>query len=136
MKAVLPSPGSWGVNEQEQDQLLDASWATVADGLVLNESGRLACRGGLVLTSSDGAPAEILRQFVYVDAAGTEIVISTTATKIISGVGDLDDASTDVTPAGAPTNGFWQFVNFNGKVLGWQAGHTPIVKTSGDFANI
>lgn len=131
------SPGSWGVNEQEKNQLLHPNWATVADGLVLSTARQLATRGGLTLVSTDNATAEILRQFVYVDSTGTETVISAIATKIISGVGDLDDASTDITPTGTPTNGYWQFQNFNGKVVGWQASHTPIYWSgSGDFAVI
>lgn len=134
---TLTTPGRWGVNEQEQNQLLHPNWATKADGLVINDSGNLQCRGALNLISTDGAPSEILRQFIYVNSAGNEVVISTTATKIISGTGDLDDASTDITPTGAPTNGYWQFQNFNGKVVGWQANHTPIVWSgSGDFAVI
>lgn len=134
---TLPTPGRWGVNEQERNQLLHPNWATIADSLVINDSGNIQCRGGLNLISTDGAPSEILRQFVYVNSAGNETVISTTATKIISGVGDLDDTSTDITPTGAPTNGYWQFQNFNGKVVGWQASHTPIVWSgSGDFATI
>lgn len=134
---ILSSPGQWGVNEQEADQLLHPNWATVADGLVLSDSGQLACRGALDLVSTDGAPAEILRSFVYVASDGTERVIHTTATKIISGIADLDDTGTDITSSTAPTNGFWQFQNFNGKVVGWQAGHTPIVWSgTSDFADI
>src|SRR3989304_491088 len=134
---TLTTPGRWGVNEQEKNQLLHPNWAAVADGLVVNDAGQLQCRGALDLVSTDGAPTEILRQFAYITSAGTETVISATATKIIAGTTDLDDAGSDITPTGAPTNGYWQFQNFNGKVVGWQAGHTPIVwNGAGDFAVI
>jgi hypothetical protein len=131
------TPGRWGVNEQEKNQLLNPNWATVADGLVINDAGQLQCRGALNLISTDGAPTEILRSFVYVGSDGTERVIHTTATRIISGIADLDDAGVFITSPTTPTNGFWQFQNFNGKVVGWQAGHAPIVKTgAGNFADI
>jgi hypothetical protein len=134
---ILSTPGRWGVNEQEKNQLLHENWATVADGLVINDAGQLTCRGALNLISTDGAHAEILRQFIYVASDGTERVLSTTATKIVSGITDLDDAGTDVTSSTVPTNGYWQFQNFNGKVVGWQASHAPIVKSgAGDFADI
>lgn len=134
---TLNTPGRWGVNEQEQNQLLHPNWATVADGLVINDSGQIQCRGALDLISTDGAASEILRSFVYVASDGTERIIHALVNKIVEGIADLDDAGTDITPASTPTNGFWQFQNFNGKVVGWQASHTPIVKSgAGDFANI
>jgi hypothetical protein len=43
----------------------------------------------------------------------------------------------DITPATTPTGDNWQFMNFNGKVVGVQSGHTPIVwDSTGDFADI
>jgi len=131
------SPGRWGINLQEADQLLHPNWATVTDSLQLNDSDQIACRGSITPTTSVAASAELLRIHNYINAAGTEIIVSTTATKILQGVGDLGAGGNDITPTGTPTNGFWKFINFNGKVLGWQAAHTPIVWSgSGDFAVI
>lgn len=129
-------PGRFGINLQEKDTLLDPRWATKTESLILNESERLACRGGFNIVSTDGANGEVLRAHIYIDADGDETIITSQADRIVSGIADLDDASTDITSTTTPTNGFWQFVNFNGKVLGFQAGHTPIVKTTGDFADI
>lgn len=138
--ATLPlsftSPGRWGINLQEQDQLLRPEWATRTENLVLSESAQLRSRGSFQVVSTDGASTEVLRMFNYIDSTGAEIVLSTQAARIIAGVGDLDATATRVESSTAPTNGYWQFVNFNGKVLGWQASHAPIVKTSGDFADI
>ena len=135
--ASILSPGQWGINLEEQDQLLHPNWATVADGLVLSESTLLSARGSISITTTAPASAELLRLFNYITAAGAETVISTTATKILSGVADLTAAGANITPTGAPTNGFWKFLNFNGKVLAWQASHTPLVYSgSGDFATI
>lgn len=129
-------PGRWGINLQEKDALLNPNWATKTEGLVMNDSERIQCRGGLNIASTDGAAGEILRAHIYIDADGDETIITSQATKIVSGVADLDDAGTDITSSTTPTNGFWKFLNFNGKCLGWQAGEAPIVKTTGDFADI
>ena len=131
------SPGRFGINLQEADQLLHANWATKTNGLQLNDSDQIACRGSITVTTTQPASAELLRIHNYINAAGTEIIISSTASKILKGVTDLTDGGNDITPTGTPTNGFWKFINFNGKVLGWQAAHTPIVWSgSSDFANI
>lgn len=132
----LTAPGRLGINLQERDHLLRPEWATKTENLVLSESGKLHCRGALNTVSTDGASSEVFRMFDYINASGTEVAISAQATKIVSGVADLEDASTDVTSSTTPTAGYWKFVNFNGKVLGWQKSHAPIVKTSGDFADI
>lgn len=130
------APGQWGVNFQERDQLLHPNWATVADSLVLNDAGLLQGRGAFNVQTTTGGASENFRQFVYINAAGTEVVLTTQATKIYAGITDLTSAGGDVTSATAPTAGYWKFANFNGKVVGWQKSHTPIVKTSGDFADI
>lgn len=133
----LNSPGRWGINLQEADQLLHPNWATIADGMVLSDSDQLAARGSITITSTTPAAAELLRIFNYINAAGTEIVISATATTMWQSVGDLTASGNNITPTGAPTNGFWKFNNFNGKVTAWQAGHTPLVYSgSGDFTTI
>lgn len=131
------SPGQWGINLQEQNQPLHPNWATKADGFVLDASNLLKGRGSITITTTQPASAELLRLFNYITSAGVETIISTTATKILQSVADLTSAGNDITPTGTPTNGFWKFLNFNGKVLAWQAGHTPLVWSgSGDFATI
>lgn len=133
----LVAPGRWGINLQEQNWVLHPNWATSTDGLVLDDSSQLRGRGSLTAITTAPASDELLRLHNYITAAGTETVISTTATKILQSLGNLTSVGNDITPTGTPTNGFWKFINFNGKVLGWQASHTPIVWSgSGDFATI
>jgi hypothetical protein len=131
------SPGRWGVNFQEKDELLHPNWATVADGLVLNNTNQLRSVGGTTEVSTVDAATAMRRMFVYKDVDGDEIILASQDTRITAGTAvDLTSAGVDVTSATTPTNGYWQFVNFNGKVLGWQEGEAPIVKTTGDFADI
>lgn len=131
------SPGRWGVNLQEKDELLHPNWATQADGLILNNTNQLRSIGGLTTVSSNDAASAIRRMFVYKDADGDETIIHSQDTRIVQGTAtNLQDAGNDITSTTTPTNGYWQFVNFNGKVLGFQAGEAPIVKTTGDFADI
>lgn len=135
MTSLIPysmdSPGKWGVNLQEQLQPQRHYWATVADSMIINDSRQLACRGSISILSTVAASAELLRIFDYINASGTEIVLTTTATKIIKGTTDLSLAGNNIASATVPTNGYWRFQNFNGKVVGWQAGHTPIRSTAG-----
>lgn len=134
---TFAAPGTWGINTQEETQPLDYRWATRADNLVIDRENLLRCRGAFRLISTDPATNPLLRVFNYVDGTGTEIVITTEVTTMNAGLAvDLSTAGTDVTSSTAPTAGYWQLQNFNGKVVGWQTGHAPIVKTSGDFADI
>lgn len=134
---TMHSPGKWGVNLQEQNQLLVPFWATVADSLVLNDSRQLACRGSVSILTTGAASAELLRIFDYIDATGGEVVLTTTATKILKTTGDLTAVGNNVVSTTAPTNGYWKFQNFNGKVVGWQASHTPVRWSgSGVFTDI
>lgn len=133
----MDSPGKWGVNLQEQLQPQRHYWATVADSMVINDSRQLAARGSISILSTVPAAAELLRIFDYVDSTGAEIVLTTTATKIIKTTGDLTAAGNLIQSTTAPTNGYWRFQNFNGKVVGWQASHTPIRWSgSGVFTDI
>jgi hypothetical protein len=133
---TMHSPGKWGVNTQEANQQLVPFWATVADSLVLTNSRQLGCRGNVSILTTVPASAELLRIFDYVDTAGAEIVLTTTATKILKGTTDLTAGGANITSATAPTNGYWRFQNFNGKVVGWQASHTPIRSTGAQFTDI
>lgn len=130
------TPGRLGINLQEKDQVLSPLWATVTEELVLNESNRLQCRGGFNNESTTASALLAKRAHLYVKEDGTEELILTTVSTIIKEGSDLTAAGNDITSTTAPTNGNWQFVNFNNKVLGWQRGHAPIVRTTGDFADI
>jgi hypothetical protein len=78
---------------------------------------------------------DVVHEYIKVD--GTVEVISAANNKIYKGITDFTVGANDITSATAPTADNWQFVNFNDKCLGWQAGHTAIVYTgTGDFTNI
>lgn len=132
---VIPNPAFNGLAKERQHVAMTPDWAAKADNVVIDAAGRLASRKGWVLqnTAISGDPTiHQLHEYVKTDA--TTIVISATATKIYSG---LTGALTDITPAGAPTAGNWKFQNFNNKVVGWQASHTPIVWSgTGSFTTI
>jgi|8_EtaG_2_1085327.scaffolds.fasta_scaffold00172_6 hypothetical protein len=131
------APGSLGLNTEASSTLLAPQWATKARNGIINSSGRLAARKGTANVTTNaisGTPQiDVMHQFV--NEAGTIEVISTAANKIYKDVDDFTDSGNDITSSSAPTADYWQFVNFNNKVLGFQRGHTPIQRASGDFAN-
>lgn len=141
MSQVFPldvvAPGAYGLNTESSETLLAPQWATKALNAVVNRSGRLAARRGFQSVTNNaisGTPS-IIRMFSQLDESGNEVIISTANNKIYKDVDDFTDAGNDITSSTDPTADYWQFVNFNGKCLGFQAGHTPIERTSGDFSD-
>jgi len=134
----LQMAGSWGLNSQRQADILPAAWATVADNCIFDDSGRLAARKGSqnknATTISGNADVESIHE--YIDSSGNVLEIIAAGNKIYKVVGNiLTDISGTIT---TPTGNNWKFQNFNGKCVGFQLGHAPIVITSisGNFANI
>ncbi len=136
----LVSPGSWGLNTERSNALLDFRWSTIASNMVVNRNGRLAARNGWSNQStasviSGSHPIDAL--FEWIDETGAVVMISAANDKIYKDVDDYTDSGNDITPSGAPTADNWQFRNFNGQVVGFQVGHTPIEYTgTGDFTVI
>lgn len=134
----LPVPGSWGLNTQRKASLLPSLWATVATNCVFDDSGRLASRKGLQrinATVISGSP-NVRGIHEYVDATGSKLTILAAGNKIYKVSGStLTDITGSIT---TPTADNWKFVNFNGKCVGFQSGHVPIVlaTVAGSFANI
>ena len=128
------APGIRGLNRQESESVLDASWAIEALNAVIDKQGRLAARKGWVAVSGAiGGSPDVTQVFEYIDASNTSRMISATATNLYEGTATL----TARTGALVPTAGNWQFQNFNDYVVGWQAGHAPIQKQgAGDFQAI
>lgn len=58
-------------------------------------------------------------------------LIIATENAIFRNGNDFTDTDNDITPADAPTAGHWQFVNFNGYVIGAQRNHSLIVYDGG-----
>lgn len=131
----VPSPAFYGLAKQYAQSPLGPEWAVKLENIVIDDAGRLSARKGWNPTnaSSFDSGALIVQLHEYINASGTSEIVGATATKLFSGTSTL----TDKTGALTPTAGHWDFINFNGNVLAWQASHTPIVYTgSGNFAAI
>jgi hypothetical protein len=97
----------------------------------------LAARRGWASQTTTGISGSHLIDtvFEYLDESGTSTIITTANNKIYKNITDFTDAANDITSTTAPSDDHWQFINFNGKCLGFQRGEVPIARTSGDFAD-
>jgi len=116
-----------GLNKQSEASILPPVWATEATNCVFDEAGRLAARKGYtVVTSSAISGSPTVDQIVEMRKLddSTIIVFSTSNSKLYK-----DPSSpADITGTATVTVGSnWQFVNFNGKLYGFQQGEQPIV---------
>lgn len=141
-KALLPTrfpvPGTWGLNSQRKADILPPQWATVASNCVFDDSNRLASRKGYQHINEIALPgnAEPRVIFEYIDGIGGRIVIAAAGNKIYRvDSNTLTDITGTIT---TPTADNWKFQNFNGKCVGFQTGHAPIVipTVAGVFADI
>ncbi|MGH8654947.1 MAG: hypothetical protein ACREYE_23525 [Gammaproteobacteria bacterium] len=131
----VPAPGRYGLNTQGDVDTDTLDWAVTADNCTYDEFGRLVSRKGWVqnTTTPLGGTPQIDTIFEY--------KITNIDTKIISAANNLiyhgTTTLTNITGTPAKTANNWTFQNFNGKVVGWQQGHTPIVwNNTGNFAII
>lgn len=126
------SPGKYGLNTESAADVLGLDWCTEAQNCVFDINGRLGSRKGWAAQNSSaisGSP-DVQSLFEYIDSDGTSTIISAAGGAIYSGLSPLTDLSGSL----APSNNHWKFQNFNGKVVGWQAGEEPIVYNgSGTF---
>lgn len=134
---IFSSIGYLGLNKAQSDAALAPEWATDAENVVFDWSGRLAARKGWVNQTAVPIPST-----PNVDALH-EYVKSDTTTSLICAAGNgLYESSdngaswTSRTGAVVPTSDNWQFQNFNDKVIAAQADHSLLVKTSGNFAAV
>ena len=134
---TFPSPGFMGLNKQKAQVPVGPEWAIDARNCVIDGAGRIASRKGYVnqTTSPISGTPSILSLHEYVKADGTTTLIAGTAADIWESTNNGVSWSS-VEGAVAATAGNWQFVNFNDKVIGAQASHALIVKTSGNFAAV
>lgn len=131
----LVTPAFKGLNKQAETSILGPEWATVATNAVFDSSGRLAARKGWANATASpmsGTPTiEQIHEQIFED--GTTALISAAGSKLWSGV----SSPSDVTGTATVTVGNnWQFVNYNGRVLGFQQGEAPIDRTTGNFADL
>jgi len=141
ISAAVPRPGANGLNTQSASAHLGPQWATKANNAVIDDAGRLAARKGWDDGDNDalaGTPT-IEQIHNYIDGSGTETLICAANSKLYKtrDVGAGSGVTNDITGVLTPTNNNWQFANFNGDVVGWQDGESPIIWTgTGNFAAI
>jgi len=126
---TIQSPGFRGLFTQKQNITIEPDCALVANNCVFDKNGRLAARKGYnKLTSSalTGTP-DIEQLFEYEKDKDTSFIISTATVSSSKKIHHGTSTLTDITGSISPSANNWQFVNFNGKVVGVQQGNAPIV---------
>lgn len=134
----LIAPGAWGLNTEKKNTLLRPNWCTTALNAVIHRSGRIGSRYGWANQTTTGITGShtIDTLHEYLNEAGTSTILSAANNVIYKNITDFSDVANDITSSTAPTADHWQFVNFNGYVLGYQRGHNPIEWAgSGDFTD-
>jgi len=126
----IAAPGFKGLNTQDSPVTQDASFASIAENMVVDKYGRIGARQGLdKLTSSAtpiGSSIGIETIFEFVDQSGDIEVFSTGNNKIFSGTTTL----TDITPAAYTVSANnWKIVNFNNHCFFFQRDHEYLVYT-------
>ncbi len=133
---TVQSPGFLGLNTQQSGSVLPVGWATKLDNFVYDDVGRVASRSGTRRLNATVIPSTpvIYAAHEFIDASGNRVNILAADDKIFK---EVSGTITDVTDAGmsAPAADKWQFVNFNGWCVGFQAGHVPCISTSATTPN-
>lgn len=133
----LVAPGFRGLNLTQSAAILSPAFATEALNAILDAEGKLQARQGFAaLTTTPIAGTPIIRTlFEYVNSAGVVQVIVGWNGGLSNNT--LNPGGNDISGVVTDANGTWQFVNFNGKVIGFQPGLKPIVWTGiGNFATV
>ena len=125
----LTNLGINGLNTQHNPAVLDSSWLTKAENVVLRESGRIAFRKGLKQKVAPSGTA-IASMIEHKEADGTNKIFASYGTSIYT-VDFTDPADAfpssgaDVKHTVGSTTGDWQFVNFNNRLHCFHAGVIP-----------
>lgn len=135
---TVPTPAGAGLNTQEESTVLGSEWATKLTNFIFDDIGRPAARKGYQYTNTTqlGSAPEVKQIHEYVNNGGVKTIIAAAGNAIYKVDGtSLTDISGTIT---TPTADNWKFVNFNGKCIGFQDGHAPIVLATagGTFADI
>ena len=83
----LQSPGALGLNTEDQDDVMDQKFCTVAYNCVLSRNGRIESREGWAKINGTAATGSPILDVVhsYVQDNGTEILVSTGGNKFWTG---------------------------------------------------
>jgi len=134
----IVAPGSFGLNTEKSSTLLRPQWATVALNAAINRSGRIGARKGWTsqtATAIAGTPTiDVIHEQIIRN--GNKTIISCAGNKIYKNFADFTDAANDITSPTAPTGDHWKFVNLGNKCFGFQRNHIPIIRGTGDFADL
>lgn len=134
---TFTAPGSLGLNLQRSGQIQDFRWLVESENCVIDKNNLIASRLGSTRILSSAVSGTVSSVFEYIDSNGNTLLIFAAGNKIYKDNGD--GTSTDITGTiTTPTADNWKFVNFNGKCVGFQSGHAPIVLAtiSSSFADI
>jgi len=134
------APGRLGLNTQQSAEELTTDWCITASNAILDSTGRIAARKGTKRqhSTSVGASTQVKSIWEYKDSSSNVIEIFAAGNKIYK-LDTSGGTTTDITGTiTTPTADNWKFQNFNGKCIGFQSGHAPIVlsSVSGSFADI
>ena len=129
----IAAPGFKGLNTQDAPVAQDASFASIAENMVVDKYGRIGARQGLDKLTSSATPLgssigiETILEFCARD--GTKTVFSSGNNKIFTGTTTL----TEVTlPGGySITANNWKMVSFNNEVYFFQRDHAAIESVAG-----
>jgi hypothetical protein len=131
----LAAPGFFGLNTQ-LNTTSGLQWASQANNCVIDLKGRLAARKGRqhLTTSALGGTPALRSIFEQIRSDGTTTILSAANNKLYSGTAALTDITGTAAGVTGITADHWQFQNIADKCVGFQAGHDPIVRTTGNFS--
>lgn len=133
--ANIQAPGFYGINRQVVIAA-DFRWAFDATNAVIDANGRMAARHGrkhLTTTALTGIPK--LRALAeHITTAGNSTIVSAANNKLYTGTGTMTDATGTAAGVTGITADHWQFQNTNGRFVGFQDGHDPVYRTTGNFS--
>lgn len=134
---LVTVPGFFGLNTRQIVQQ-DLHWAQEAQNCVIDASGRLAARRGRarVTTTQVEAGADIKSIFEQVDSDGTTTIISGINNKLYSGTTVLTDITGTANGVNVFTDDHWQFAVLSDQLVGAQANHDMVIRTTGNFQRL
>lgn len=133
----IVGPGALGLNTKLAGLEIGPQFCVSARNCAISNEGTVTSRKGWDSFEGSsqvagGAPVRTVHE--YIDSGSTSRMIWTTGNRIFENAITSDDVTGSIT---APTEDNWKFVNFNGKCIGVQDAHKPIVKVDGgDFSEI
>ena len=129
-------PGSLGLNTKLAGLEIGPQFCLTTRNCALSNQGTIAARQGWStfpgVSQLAGEP-DVRTIHEYIDNSNVGRIVWSASNEIYEGTSSVSNVTGSLTPSADN----WKFVNFNGKVVGVQAGEAPIVKSdNGDFAEI